>query len=128
MIVKVSSNKDKQAILPNDATKVRILGNTSWRPTSRTKRMLLETTIQVELPAANLPNIIRFRFCRFPNTAKADYTGHFSYPVHPGMAGQTIWVTLAHSILVTRGMNIAVYVDHDGASPIVLDGRQFKAN
>jgi hypothetical protein len=128
VIVKVESNKDKQGILPNDATKVRILGNTSWKPSRTTKRMTLETTIQVELPPSGLPNVIRFRFCRYPNTAKADYTGHFSYPVHPGMAGKEVWVTLAHSILVNRSMNIAVYVDHDGASPIVLDGRQFKAN
>lgn len=128
VIVKVESNKDKQGILPNDATKVRILGETSWKPSRTTKRMLLETTIQVELPASGLPNVIRFRFCRYPNTANADYTGHFSYPVHPGMAGKEVWITLAHSILVNRNMNIAVYVDHDGASPIVLDGRQFKAN
>lgn len=128
MIVKVESNKDKQGILPNDATKVRILGETSWKPSRTTKRMLLETTIQVELPASGLPNVIRFRFCRYPNTAKADYTGHFSYPVHPGMAGKEVWITLAHSIVVNRSMNIAVYVDHDGVSPIVLDGRQFKAN
>jgi hypothetical protein len=128
VIVKVESNKDKQGILPNDATKVRILGNTSWKPSRTTKRMLLETTIQVELPASGLPNVIRFRFCRYPNTVRADYTGHFSYPVHPGMAGKEVWVTLAHSIVVNRTMDIAIYLDHDGASPIVLDGRQFKAN
>ena len=128
MIVKVESNKDKQGILPNDPTKVRILGNTSWKPSRTTKRMTLETTIQVELPASGLPNVIRFRFCRYPNTAKADYTGHFSYPVHPGMAGKEVWVTLAHSIVVNRNMDIAIYLDHDGASPIFLDGRQFKAN
>lgn len=128
MIVKVESNKDKQAILPNDATKVRILGNTSWKPSRVTKRMTLETTVQIELPASGLPNVIRFRFCRYPNTAAADYTGHFSYPVHSGMAGKEVWVTLSHSIVVNRTMNIAIYLDHDGISPIVLDGRQFKAN
>lgn len=128
MIVKVESNKDKQAILPNDATKVRILGATSWKPSRVTKRMTLETTIQIELPATGLPNVIRFRFCRYPNTAAADYTGHFSYPVHPGMAGKEVWVTLAHSIVVNRTMSIAIYLDHDGITPIVLDGRQFKAN
>lgn len=128
MIVKVESNKDKQSIPPNDATKMRINGNTSWKPASIKKRMLMETTIQFELPKTGLPNVIRVRFCRFPNTSKADYTGHFSYPVHPGMAGKTVWVTLAHSILFTRSMNVAVYIDHDGASPVVLDGRQFKAN
>ena len=128
MIVKVESNKDKQAIMPDDATKVRILGNTSWKPSKLTKRMTLETTIQIELPPTGLPNVIRFRFCRYPNTAAADYTGHFSYPVHPGMAGKEVWVTLSHSIVVNRTMNIAIYLDHDGTTPIVLDGRQFKAN
>jgi hypothetical protein len=128
MIVKVESNKDKQAILPNDATKVRILNATSWKPSRITKRMTLETTIQIELPATGLPNVIRFRFCRYPNTAAADFTGHFSYPVHPGMAGKEVWVTLAHSIVVNRTMNIAIYLDHDGTTAIVLDGRQFKAN
>jgi hypothetical protein len=128
MIVKIESNKDKQTIPGNDATKMRIKGNTSWKPANRTKRMTMETTIQFELPTTGLPNVIRVRFCRFPNTAKADYTGHFSYPVHPGMAGKTVWITLAHSILFSRTMNVAVYIDHDGKSPIFLDGRQFKAN
>lgn len=128
MIDKVVSNKDKQTIPPNNPEKVRINGKTSWKPAKRKQRMLWETTVQVELPNSGLPNVIRFRFCRFPNTSAADYTGHFSYPVHPGMAGKTIWVTLAHSIAMTRTMNMALYIDHDGASPIVLDGRQIKAN
>jgi hypothetical protein len=128
MIVKVESNKDKQSVPPVEPTKVRILGNTSWKVTKTTKRVLLETTIQIELPKTGIPNVVRFRFCRFPNTSKADYTGHFSYPIHPGMAGKTVWVTLAHSIRATRLMNIAVFIDHDGKKPIVLDGRQFKAN
>lgn len=128
MIDKVESNKDKQSIPGNDATKVSINGNTSWKPANRTKRMTWETTVQVEIPKTGLPNVIRFRFCRYPNTAKADYTGHFSYPVHPGMAGKEVWVTLSHSVLMNRSMNMALYIDHDGASPIVLDGRQIKAN
>lgn len=128
MIEKVVSDKDKQPIPGNNPEKVRINGKTSWITTKRNKRVLLETTIQFELPASGLPSVIRVRFCRFPNTAGADYTGHFSYPVHAGMAGKTVWVTLAHSIAATRKMPIAIYVDHDGASPVVLDGRQFKAN
>lgn len=128
MIVKVESNKDKQSITATSPMKMRINGNTSWRITKIKKRVLLETTIQIELPSTGLPNFVRIRFCRFPTTPKADYTGHFTYPVHPGMAGKTVWVTLAHSILATRLMNIAVFLDHDGKSPIVLDGRQFKAN
>lgn len=128
MIEKVVSDKDKQTIPPNNPEKIRINGKTSWITTKVKKRVLLETTVQIELPASGLPNVVRFRFCRYPNTAAADYTGHFSYPVHPGMAGKTVWVTLAHSIAATRKMPIAVYIDHDGASQIVLDGRQFKAN
>lgn len=128
MIVKVESNKDKQSITAVSAMKMRINGKTSWNVTKIKKRVLLETTVQIELPKKDLPNFVRFRFCRFPTTPQADYTGHFTYPVHPGMAGKTVWVTLAHSILATRQMNIAVFIDHDGKSPIVLDGRQFKAN
>lgn len=128
MIDKVESNVDKQTIPSNNPEKVRINGKTSWKPSIRTKRMTLETTVQIELPATGLPNIIRFRFCRYPNTAQADYTGHFSYPVHTGMAGREVWVTLSHSILMNRSMNIALYIEHDGALPIVLDGRQIKAN
>lgn len=128
MIEKVESNKDKQSIPANDPTKVRINGKTSWKVARLKKRVLLETTIQIELPKTGLPNIVKFRFCRYPNTAGADYTGHFSYPVHPGMEGREVWVTLAHSILAKGDMPIAVYIEHDGASPIVLDGRQFKAN
>ena len=128
MIDKVASNVDKQSIPGNNPEKVRINGKTSWKPASRTKRMTWETTVQIELPTTGLPNIVRFRFCRYPNTAQADYTGHFSYPVHPGMAGKEVWVTLAHSVLMNRSMNMALYIDHDGSAPIVLDGRQIKAN
>lgn len=128
MIVKVESNKDKQSITAVSAMKMRINGKTSWKVTKIKKRVLLETTVQIELPKAGLPSVVRFRFCRFPTTPKADFTGHFSYPVHLGMAGQTVWVTLSHSILATRQMNIAVFIDHNGKSPIILDGRQFKAN
>ncbi len=128
MIDKVESNKDKQAIAPNVGTKVRINGKTSWKGAVRSRRILWETTVQVELPSSGLPSTIRFRFCRYPGTAKADYTGHFSYPVHPGMAGKTIWVTLSHSFISGGKMPVGLYVDHDGKSSIVLDGRQIKAN
>ena len=128
MIAKVESNKDKQSIIPNDATKMRINGKTSWKGALRSKRLLWETTVQVELPKTGLPSVINFRFCRYPNTAKADYTGHFSYPVHPGMAGKTIWVTLSHSFISGGAMPVALYIGHDGKLPIALDGRQIKAN
>jgi len=128
MISKVVSNKDKQSIPSNKVTAVRINGKTSWKGSLRSRRNLWETTIQVELPASGLPNIIRFRFCRYPGTVKKDYTGHFSYPVHPGMAGREVWVTLAHSFVSGGTMPVGIYLDHDGASDIVLDGRQIKAS
>ena len=128
MIDKVASNVDKQAIPGNNPEKVRINGKTSWIGTRLRKRVTWETTVQIELPANGVPNVVRFRLCRYPNTAAADYTGHFSYPVHPGMAGKEVWVTLSHSILATSKMPVALYIDHDGTSPIVLDGRQIKAN
>ena len=128
MISKVVSNKDKQSIPSNKVTAVRINGKTSWKGSLRSRRNLWETTIQVELPTSGLPNIIRFRFCRYPGTVKKDYTGHFSYPVHPGMAGREVWVTLAHSFVSGGTMPVGIYIDHDGASDIVLDGRQIKAS
>ena len=128
MIDKVASNVDKQSIPGNNPEKVRINGKTSWKPASRTKRMTWETTVQIELPATGLPNIVRFRFCRYPNTAQADYTGHFSYPVHPGMAGKEVWVTLAHGFISGGKMPVGLFIDHDGSAPIILDGRQIKAN
>tara|TARA_R110000868_G_scaffold235756_2_gene489651 strand:+ start:368 stop:754 length:387 start_codon:yes stop_codon:yes gene_type:complete len=128
MISKVASNVDKQSIPSNKVTAVRINSKTSWKAGRRRTRYLWETTIQVELPATGLPNIIRFRFCRYPGTVKKDYTGHFSYPVHPGMAGREVWVTLAHSFISGGTMPVGIYLDHDGASPIVLDGRQIKAS
>jgi len=128
MIDKVVSNKDKQSIPSNKVTAVRINGKTSWKGSLRSRRNLWETTIQVELPSTGLPNIIRFRFCRYPGTVKKDYTGHFSYPVHPGMAGREVWVTLAHSFVSGGTMPVGIYIDHDGASDIVLDGRQIKAS
>jgi hypothetical protein len=128
MIDKVASNVDKQSIPPNKVTRVVINGRNSWKAAVRRKRYTWETTVQVELPASGLPNIIRFRFCRYPGTAKADYTGHFSYPVHPGMAGKEVWVTLSHGFVSGGSMPVGLYLDHDGAVPIVLDGRQVKAN
>ena len=128
MFSKVASNVDKQSIPGNKVTIVRINGKTSWKAGRRRTRYLWETTIQVELPATGLPNIIRFRFCRNPETTNRDYTGHFSYPVHPGMAGREVWVTLAHSFISGGAMPVGIYLDHDGSEPIVLDGRQIKAN
>jgi hypothetical protein len=128
MIAKVVSNKDKQAIEPNKVTEMRINGKTSWKGSLRQRRNMWETTVQVELPASGLPNVIRFRFCRFAGTNKADYTGHFSYPVHPGMASKTIWVTLAHGFISGGSMPVGLFIDHDGVQAIVLDGRQIKAN
>lgn len=128
MIDKVVSNKDKQSIPSEVSTMMRINGKTSWKGSTRQKRNMWETTVQVELPKTGLPNVIRFRFCRYPGTAKADYTGHFSYPVHPGMAGKTVWVTLAHGFISGGKMPVGLFIDHDGKSPIVLDGRQIKAN
>jgi hypothetical protein len=128
MLAKVASEVDKQSIPSNKVTAVRINGKTSWVGFRRSKRIWWETTVQVELPASGLPNIIRFRFCRYPGTVKKDYTGHFSYPVHPGMAGREVWITLAHSFISGGTMPVGLFIDHDGANPIVLDGRQIKAN
>lgn len=128
MLNKVESNVDKQEVKPGTLTKVRINGKTSWKGSLKPKRLLWETTVQVELPTDGLPNVIRFRFCRFPDTSKADYTGHFSYPVPQGMGGKEIWITLAHSFVSGGVMPVALFLDHDGKSPIVLDGRQIKAN
>jgi len=137
MIDKVGSNVDKQSIPPNKVTRVVINGRNSWKAGVRSKRYTWETTVQIELPASNMPegepasnmpNIIRFRWCRYPSSTKADYTGHFSYPVHAGMAGREIWVTLAHSFISGGTMPVGLFIEHDGAVPIVLDGRQVKAN
>ena len=128
MIEKVASNKDKQTIQPNKPTKVIINGKTDFKGSLRSRRNLWETTVQVELPKTRLPNIIRFRWCRYPDTASADYTGHFSYPVHPAMAGREIWVTLAHSFISGGSMPVALFLEHDGTTPIVLDGRQVKSS
>ena len=128
MIEKVESNKDKQSIPPTEPTSVRINGKTSWKGASLKKRLMWETTVQVELPKTGLPNVIRFRFCRFPETSQADYTGHFSYPVHPGLAGKEIWVTLAHGFVSGGAMPVGLIINHDGKNPIVLDGRQIKAS
>lgn len=128
MIAKVESNKDKQSIISGKAVAVRINGRRSWKGSVRQKRLMWETTVQVELPGGGLPSIIRFRWCRYPSTAQADYTGHFSYPVHPGMAGKTIWITLAHGFISGGKMPVGLFIDHDGSVPITLDGRQIKAN
>jgi hypothetical protein len=44
------------------------------------------------------------------------------------MSGKTIWITLSHSFISGGKMPVGLFIDHDGKSPIVLDGRQVKAN
>lgn len=128
MIYKTEANKSKQTIKPNKVTRVKIQGVDKFKATKQ-QRNLWEYTVQIELPRTGCPSVINLRFCRYPGTSKADYTGHDTITLDPSAhAGKTIWHTLAHSFLSGPVMPVALYIDHDGHNSIVLDGRQIKTN
>lgn len=129
MIKKTEANKDKQAIRGgNKLVRMRIGKAVVFKADTKA-RNLWEYTVQIELPKTGCPSLIRIVLCRYPGTKQADYTGHDSITLYPGVhAGQTIWHTLAHSFISDPSMPVALYVSHNGKSPIVLDGRQIKAN
>lgn len=130
MLAKTLSNKDKQKVLPKHWTWIRFGDKKLTKFKSGVKlRKTLESTIQFETPAVGCPSIITLKFCRYPGTSKADYTGHQSILLDPKIhAGKTFWVTLSHSIITTPLMPVGLGIEHNGAGTLVLDGRQFKMN
>ncbi len=123
---KTDSGADKQLIKPKEWTYVRFDkaikfsvpadGIYTWA-----------VILRVEFPSVGCPNILRGRFVRYPGTPKADETGHDDKNTY-GWTSQTLHNHWMHYFTVTKSMPVGFWVWHNGSKPIILDGRQIKAN
>lgn len=127
MLQKVDSGADKVSIKPKTWTFVEFNGKTKFSADVEGQN-LWTCVIRVIFPKTNLPSTIRTRFVRFPGTSKHDETGHNSHVVSPSWAGQAEHLHFSHEFKSGPKMPVGVWMWHNGASPIVLDGRQVKAN
>lgn len=122
---KTDSGVDKQVIQPNKwtyvsfdkklAVRVPVAGVYHWA-----------VILRIAYPGVGAPNIVRGRFVRYPNTTKADETGHDDKNTY-GWTGQTLHSHWSHYFTVQKTMPVGFYLWHNGSSPITLDGRQIKA-
>ena len=122
---KVNSGKSKQSIPPKAWTYVKFPTETAFKVSSAGQ---WEWTIvlRVEYPKSGCPGVLRGRLARYPGTDKLDETGHDDKNTN-GWGGKTYHSHWSHTIDCDPKMPIGFWVWHDGASPIVLDGRQIKA-
>jgi hypothetical protein len=124
ILFKDESGKAKQSIPPKTWTYVKFQ--------SKDKFVVPETgvwewtvVLRVEYPAG-AGDVLRGRLCRYPGTDKLDETGHDDKNTS-GWAGSTYHSHWSHTIDCNPKMPIGFWVWHNGAAPIVLDGRQIKA-
>jgi hypothetical protein len=127
MLEKVESGKDKFSVKPKTWTFVPFNGKTKFYA-DKEARNIWTCVLRVWFPSGNMPTTVRFRFVRYPGTAKHDETGHTSYPIMPDWAGNSEHLHFTHEFLSGPKMAVGVWLWHNGASPITLDGRQVKAN
>jgi hypothetical protein len=121
-LFKTNSGKDKQAIRPNTWTLVRFDGATTFRFPDR-GWSIMGVLLRVEYPSRGCPSTLRGRFFRWPDTNREDATG---FDDKDPIAGKTRHHYWQHFLLNRDGLMVGFKVWHDGRSPIVLDGRQFK--
>jgi hypothetical protein len=121
-LFKTDSGKDKQTIPPRQWTLVKFadrgvinLPAQGWT--------IMGVLLRVEYPARNAPSTLRGRFMRWPDTPQEDSTGFDDKDPKSGMTRHHYW---SHFILNRPSLTLGFKVWHDGRSPIVLDGRQFK--
>lgn len=127
MLLKDESGTAKQIIKPSTWTWVSYEGKTKFAADKLGRNQWL-SQIRIWFPKNNMPSTVRTRFVRFPDTAKADETGHVSHPVMPQWAGRAEHIHFSHDFESGPKMPVGVWIWHDGKSPIILDGRQVKAN
>lgn len=121
-LFKTDSGKDKQIIQPRRWTFVKfadrtdiVLPNQGWS--------IMGVLLRVEYPSVGCPTTLRGRFSRWPNTPREDTTG---FDDKDPIAASTRHHYWSHFILNRQDLVLGFKVFHDGRSPIVLDGRQFK--
>ena len=122
---KTDSGTDKQVIEPKTWTYVRFDKKTSVRVPAAGV-YFWNVILRVEYPATGAPNVVRGRFVRYPNTTKADETGHDDKNVY-GFNGQTLHSHWGHYFTVAKTMPVGFWIWHNGTKAITLDGRQIKA-
>lgn len=125
LLFKTDSGTDKQVIKPKEWTYVRFENKSIFKvPSDGVYHWAV--ILRVEYPATGAPNVVRGRFVRYPNTAKADETGHDDKNVY-GFNGATLHSHWSHYLTVTKTMPMGFWIWHNGSSSITLDGRQIKA-
>lgn len=119
---KTMSGASKQRIRPKTWTLVSFAGDTvmGFAPEGWT---LVGVLLRVEYPRQGCPSTLRGRFMRWPDTKREDATGFDDKDPLPGMTRHHYW---SHFVKNQAGLEVGFKVWHNGTSPIVLDGRQFK--
>lgn len=125
MLAKTESGIDKQTVQPNKWTLVRF---GERKKTSFTEigsgKLFFNVILRVEYPELGCPSTLRGRFVRWPNTAKADETGHNDVNPIAGLTRHHHW---DHFLENQPKMPVGFIVWHDGKKPVVIDGRQIKS-
>jgi hypothetical protein len=125
MLHKTDSGVDKQSINPKTWTYVRFDGKTSFK-VSKVAIWNWLVILRIQYPTTGAPNVVRGRFARYPGTSKVDETGHDDKNV-AGWSGKIYHSHWNHFFKTFPSMPIGFWIWHDGTKPIVLDGRQIKA-
>jgi len=120
---KTPSGVDKIKIQPKVWTYVKF-ENDRYFPLSNGGWSLVEVMLRVEYPKTGCPKTLRGKFVRFPGTAFEDETGNNDVDPIIGATRHHHW---QHFLINQGNMTLGFRVWHDGSSPIVIDGRQFKA-
>jgi hypothetical protein len=121
-LFKTNSGTDKQTIPPKQWTLVRFadrsvinLPNQGWS--------IMGVLLRVEYPRTGCPTTLRGRFMRWPDTPREDSTG---FDDKNPIANSTRHHYWSHFILNQPDLTLGFKLWHDGSTPVVLDGRQFK--
>ena len=121
-LYKTLSGKDKQTVQPRKWTYVTFEGVTDI-PLSEEGWNIYGVMLRIEWPAVNGPTVLRGRLARWPETSREDTTGFDDKHPFPGQVRHAYW---QHLLKGRDGLSAGFKVWHDGAVPIILDGRQFK--
>lgn len=126
LLLKTDSGVSKQTVKPRTWTYVSYAGKKKFA-VSVTAGFIWKTFMRVEFPAGYKGTTVKGRFVRFPGTTKIDETGHESKNT-VGWAGQTEHLGWCHPFDANPKMPVGFWIWHDGNLPLILDGRQVKAD
>lgn len=121
-LYKVESGKDRQVIQPRTWTMVNFLGQTEFALEGK-EWTLIGVLLRVDYPSRGTPRTLKGRFARWPDSSREDLTGFDDKDPIPGQTRHHYW---SHFVLNQPDLTMGFKLWHDGKSPIVLDGRQFK--